>query len=119
MRTPRLPDPSDTWTPDEARSVLEEWQHSGASIAEFARREGLTAARLYWWRRRLHLEPPPGTRAALALVPAMVTTSAPLAARSNSAAVTVRVGDAVAIEIAAATPSWVATLVVELTRARS
>ena len=112
MRTPLLPDHDDTWTPDDARRVLDEWQRTGATIAEFARRQGLSAARLYWWRRRL----PRLTSTALTLVPAMVT-AAPAPA-THATDVTVRVGD-VAIEVAAATPSWVAALVAELARSRS
>lgn len=113
MRTPPLPDHDDTWTPDDARRVLDEWQRTGTTLAEFARRQGLSAARLYWWRRRLNRPTP----TALALVPAMVTArSVPPTGRVTE--VTVRVGD-VAIEVAAATPSWVAALVAELARSQS
>lgn len=113
MRTPPLPDHDDTWTPNDARRVLDEWQRSGTTLAEFARRQGLSAARLYWWRRRLKRPAP----AALALVPAMVT-ARPVPPTGRTTEVTVRVGD-VAIEVADATRSWVAALVAELARSRS
>jgi transposase-like protein len=41
------------WTAEQARSVLAEWEHSGLSVAQFARRRGLEAERLYRWQRRL------------------------------------------------------------------
>ena len=114
MRTPHLPDHDDTWTPDDARRVLDEWRRAGTTLAEFARRHGLSAARLYWWRRRLDR----ASSTALALVPATVTALPAPATRARATDVTVRVGD-VAIEVAAATPSWVAALVAELARPRS
>ena len=114
MRTLHLPEHDDTWTPDDARRVLDEWQRSGTTLAEFARRHELSAARLYWWRRRLNRTTPMAT--ALTLVPALVTALPAPAARTTD--VVVRVGD-VEIEVAAATPSWVAALVAELARARS
>lgn len=41
------------WTRREAGEVLAELERSGASLAAFARREGLSAERLYRWRARL------------------------------------------------------------------
>ena len=108
MRTSHLPEHDDTWTPDDARRVLDEWQRTGTTVAEFARHRGLSAARLYWWRRRLNRP----TSTALALVPAMVT-ARPLPLAGRTTEVTIRVGD-IAVEIADATPAWVAGLVAEL-----
>ena len=108
MRTHTLPDRDDTWTPDEASIVLEQWRRSGESVAEFARRHDIVPARLYWWKKRL-------TTSSLALVPAVVT-AAP--ASTNTAAMTIRLRDGIAIEIAGASPSWVAAMVVELERSR-
>jgi len=48
-----LADAGRTWTADEARSVLAAWRASGLSICGFARKHGLTAQRLSWWRKRL------------------------------------------------------------------
>ena len=124
MRTPHLPDHDDTWTPDDARRVLDEWRRAGTTLAEFARRHGLSAARLYWWRRRLDR----ASSTALALVPAVVTTvptrlarstpTAPPAPTARARHVTVRFGS-ITVEVAAAAPRWVAALVTELARARS
>jgi len=41
------------WNPEEARRSLERWRASGLSLAAFARRQGLTTGRLWWWKRRL------------------------------------------------------------------
>ena len=41
------------WTAAEAREVLEGWRESGLSVATYARKRGLTAERLRWWRQRL------------------------------------------------------------------
>lgn len=38
---------------DEAWQVLEEWRASGLPLATFARRRGLCAERVRWWRQRL------------------------------------------------------------------
>lgn len=41
------------WSRAEARAVLEEFQASGLSMAEFGRRRGIQASRLRRWRLRL------------------------------------------------------------------
>ena len=46
------------WTIADARSALAGWRDSGISIYAFAQREGLDAARLYRWRRRLAADAP-------------------------------------------------------------
>lgn len=105
----RIPDPSAAWTPDEARAIFDEWHRSGESVAAFARRHGVSATRLYWWRRRLddasvtHVQP--------AFVPASIV--------STDATATVRLAGGVTIEIAHVTPSWIAAMVAELARSRS
>ncbi|HZO37598.1 MAG TPA: hypothetical protein VFE97_00120 [Methylomirabilota bacterium] len=95
--------------------VLEQWRRSGESIAAFARRHGITPGRLYWWKKRLPVDTHPGGRVAassslLTLVPASVVPTA------NATMVAIRLRDGVAIEIAGASPSWVAAIVVELER---
>jgi transposase-like protein len=100
----RFPDPSETWTHDEARVVLDEWGRSGESIAAFARKHGFAAPRLYWWRKRLRS----AKTGALSLVPASII--------STGASVTIRLPGEVAMEVANASPSWVAAVVAELTR---
>lgn len=102
-----IPDPREVWTVADARRLFEEWNRSGGSLAEFARRHGIDPARLYWWRKRLADEPAKVT--ALSLVPATITSS-------PSAAITIRLPNEIAIEMTRATPQEVATLVAELTR---
>jgi transposase-like protein len=105
MRT-RFPDPADAWTDDDARAVLDEWRRSGATMAAFARKHGVTAPRLYWWKKKLGVGSSVPT---LSLVPAAIVTDG----RSE---VTIRLPGQVAIEVANASPNWVAALVAELTR---
>ena len=107
MRT-RFPDPAVAWNDDEARLVLDEWRRTGGSIAAFARQRGVTAARLYWWKKRLAATPAAAPAPTVSLVPASIIT--------EGAALMIRLPGGVAIEIANASPSWVATVVAELTR---
>jgi len=44
----------------DAREVLAALEDSGASVASFAKREGLSAARVYYWRTRLSGPSVPG-----------------------------------------------------------
>ena len=41
------------WSAAEARAALEAQSKSGESVVAFARRHGIVAERLYWWRNRL------------------------------------------------------------------
>ena len=41
------------WTAAQASVELELWKASRMTLAEHCRRRGLSAKRLYWWRRRL------------------------------------------------------------------
>ena len=52
----------DRWSETDARSMLVALQRSGQSVAAFARSQGVTAQRIYWWRQRLG---PTGGRAAV------------------------------------------------------
>ena len=103
MRT-RFPDPADSWSDDDARVVLDEWRRSGDSIAAFARKHGVTAPRLYWWKKRLVTSAGP----TLSLVPATIVT--------REATIAIRLPGDVTIEVANASPSWVAAIVAELTK---
>lgn len=103
MRT-RFPDPADSWSDDDARVVLDEWRRSGDSIAAFARKHGVTAPRLYWWKKRLVASAAP----TLSLVPATIVT--------REATIVIRLPGDVTIEVADASPNWVAAIVAELTR---
>ena len=75
-------------------------------MAAFGRRRGVTAARLYWWRKRLAAAPRPAPT--VSLVPASII--------SEGAGLTIRLPDGVVIEVANASPSWVAAIVAELAR---
>jgi len=112
----RFSDPGGTWTDDDARTVLEEWRRSGDSIAAFARRHSVSAWRLYSWRKKLRTmaEPRAEPRAAptLSLVPASIVAV-------SGATLTIRLPGEISIDVANAPPSWVATLVAELTRPSS
>ena len=105
MRTP-FPDLADAWTEEDARVVLDEWRQSGDTIAAFARKRGITPPRLYWWKKKLASGARPTT---LSLVPAMIVSG-------SGATVTIRLPGEVAIEVANASPNWVAAIVAELTR---
>lgn len=108
MRPPRLPDPAETWTEDEARAVFAAWRARDESLAAFARRHGVDVQRLYWWKRRLASTTHVGST--LSLVPAKMI-------EAEAAAVTIRLPNGIAIEIASGgSPSLVAAIVTELTR---
>ena len=77
-------------------------------MAAFARRKALTAPRLYWWKKRLAARLPTTPMPTLSLVPAAIV--------SGSAGLTIRLPGEVAIEIANASPSWVAAMIAELAR---
>ena len=115
MRNLQSTDSSREWTEQDARLVLAQWQQSGTTLAAFAREQGMSAPRLYWWRRRLQ-RPKAGTRALTAAVSTLVP--AKVVARSDSgAAVMIRLASGVEIEISNASPSWLAALVAEMARA--
>ena len=103
MRT-GFPDPAETWTAADARVVLDEWRRSGDSIAVFARKHGVTAPRLYWWKKRLASPAAP----TLSLVPATIVTC--------EATIAIRLPGDVTLEVANASPNWVASIIAELTR---
>lgn len=41
------------WTEKQARGALAELESTGESASSFARRKGISAQRIAWWRRRL------------------------------------------------------------------
>ncbi len=93
--------------------MLAQWQQSGTTLAAFAREQGMSAPRLYWWRRQLR-RPKAVARALTAvstLVPAKV-----VAGSDSGAAVMIRLASGVEIEISNASPSWLAALVAEMVR---
>jgi hypothetical protein len=117
MRTDTFPDPEFLWTEAEAVCALEQWRRSGERLAVFARRHGITAGRLHWWKKRLanaESESSSEITRALTLVPAAVVPTS----NTRGAAVVIRVRDEIVIEVAEASPSWVAAVVVALERAQ-
>lgn len=94
------------WDEDEARRALDECERSGKSVHAFASEHGITAQRLYYWRKRL-ADPVVGAEA-LSLVPAQIT------GNHGSGCCAVRLPSGLAIEVVDASPSWVAALVREL-----
>jgi len=113
MPTRRLPDPNDTWTPDTARQILDFCDASREPLAACARSLGVTPARLYWWKKRLARATTAPTLTSLSLVPAAVLSA------EESAAITIRLPNGIAGEISGdgGTPTFVAAIVAELSRA--
>ena len=107
------------WTPQDARRVLDAREASGASVAAFARKTGLTVQRLSWWRKRLKEER--ATEESLnalstdASPPAFVPVTVRRAPRMSApeTAVVVHTDDGFRIEVLhldAASATWVAVL---------
>jgi hypothetical protein len=116
MATPQLPDPGDIWTPDTARQILAFCDASGEPLAVCARRLGVTPARLYWWKTRLAKTAVAPTLTSLSLVPATIVSAE---AAEASAAITIRLPNGIAVELSAesGSPSLVAAIVTELSKA--
>lgn len=102
-----IPDPTKIWSEEDARRVFDVWRRSGESLVAFARRYNLTQQRMYWWRRRLETATKPPT--ALSLVPAVVV-------GGDDPEIVIRLPTGVTLEVAKATPAWVAAVVNELSR---
>jgi len=99
------------WTAVDAREALAACSRSGETIGAFARRHGLAAKRLYWWRRRLKSDTAVEDGDAR-LIPVTVRAERvePRAATSGSVAVVagelrIEVGEAGAVS-----PAWIAEL---------
>ncbi len=110
------------WTTESARAVLSEQEKSGESLRAFARRQGLQAQRLYWWRKRFAewgaAKRESGQRLVAVMTPEF---SIPQPSAAASAVqVRLRCGE-IEIEVAgtaAVPPSWLAELVRELRAVR-
>lgn len=92
------------WSADHARGMLAAWRKSGLSLAAFARRQGLNAERLRWWRKRLGTAEKQDT--ALAFIPAVVS--------AKSSPVVVRLPRGVEVEapdLTAVPARWLAEVV--------
>jgi transposase-like protein len=106
------------WSAEEAREALRAWRDSGMSLNAFARRAGLSARRLSWWRKRLGEWAPASNGASeLRLVP--VVTSVPGVVSATPALTTMRLPGGVVVEFDATQVSarWVAEVALEVARA--
>lgn len=83
---------TERWDESKAKSMLAEWRRSGGSIERFAHERGLSAKRLYSWRKKL--EAPKGK-----LVRAIVraTTPSTLSASSTPIEIVLRTGQRVRV----------------------
>lgn len=88
------------WTEEDGRAALAAWEASGESLPSFARRAGVQAQRLSWWRDRLAAVASSST-----LVPVTVTGSVMSSAVVTIGAVRVEVGD-----LEQLSPAWIAAL---------
>jgi hypothetical protein len=112
----RFPDAAATWSEGDARAVLDEWKRSGKSMAAFARQHGVTAGRLYWWRKRLQAKATTPAVAGLGATPPPPMSLVPASIVMGGASLMIRLPGEVSIDVTEASPSWVAAMVVELTR---
>jgi hypothetical protein len=99
------------WTEADARRVLADWKRTGGTLEAFAHSRGLVPQRIAWWQKRLRDQPVPQT--ALTLVPATV-----IGADSAGPAALIQLPHGVVVELAGASPSWVAALARELARSQ-
>jgi transposase-like protein len=115
------------WTEEEGRRVIEAWSRSGETVPAFARRVGLGAQRLYWWRVRLGRAGVGVIEAGTVSAPApsflpVVVRAASASTAGAGAPVTVCARGGVRVEVAAldaVSASWVAMLVRSLEEAPS
>ena len=92
------------WTDAEAARALAAFEASGFTGAEFGRMYGLTASKLYWWRKKLRAVAARGR-----LLPVKVV-SGPGAAGEEPVPRVVLSDGRTRLEIEGASPEWVATL---------
>ena len=98
------------WSESEAEEILALLEQSGQSVAAFAREQGLTPQRLYWWRNRLvgGGASRPSAEGPVDLVPVQITEEA---RASMEAVIVVRLRSGIVLEVpAAAPPRWAAAL---------
>ena len=103
-----FPDPSNYWSEDEGRRVVEAWRRSGENATAFAFRHGLRAKRLVYWSKRLAARE-------RARAPTVSFVPAAVVAPDEVAAV-IRAPGGIAIELASATPAQIAAVVSALAR---
>jgi hypothetical protein len=106
------------WTAEVARKELGEWRASGLRLEVYARRRGIVAQRLRWWRKQLGMEVEQTSSARLrsTLVPVTVTVRG-VAEHGVGAALVLVVKDAGRLEIrevSSTTAAWVGELLTTL-----
>jgi hypothetical protein len=108
---------NDYWTEAHAKRLLEAHEKSGVSLAEFARREGVRARRLQWWRDRLRSQRASKSEATT-FAPAVVKKAARVVlARGAAVVIVARSGATIEVsDPARVSPSWIAAVVRELER---
>jgi hypothetical protein len=62
---------------------IEDWKRSGLDAAEYGKRHGMAAKKLYWWSWFLRAHPAPATTAKVALAPIAQTSLLPVRVRSS------------------------------------
>ena len=105
------------WTEAEAREALAERRRSGESVVAFARRHGMSAKRLYWWRQQLKTRTTKAGRGTEAkgedvarLIPVTLR-PVPVEAQAKEGVVVTDGELRVEVGVASAvSPTWVATL---------
>jgi transposase-like protein len=97
------------WSEAEARRVLAAWEKSGKSVGAFARSNGVTPQRLYWWRERLGK----GGNAATGPEFVPVVVKHPVVRLDGSVALVVTTPDGAHVEVrevSSSTAAWVVAL---------
>ncbi|MBL8923449.1 MAG: hypothetical protein JNJ54_31640 [Myxococcaceae bacterium] len=103
------------WTPAEARAVLARWAASGLTKTAFAEQEGLSTERLRRWERRLE-QADGSDELKVKLVP-LIAREVPATTTGASARLQLPGGVVLEFDAGRVDPSWVAALVLDVTRA--
>lgn len=95
------------WTPAEARRAMAACDGSGLTTAEFARRQGATAGRFLYWRRRLRATQSPSEAR---LLPVRVVSPGEARLVEREPGRVVLVDGRTRLEMEGMSPEWVAKL---------
>ncbi len=91
--TKRIP----VWARAEMRELLQELDNSGVTVAEFARRRGVNANRIYWARRQARAAAAPTSAPAVSDFGELVVAAAPSPRRA--AAIELRVPSGAVVDV--------------------
>jgi transposase-like protein len=93
------------------QTVLARWERSGLTLAEFARREGMPASTLTWWRYQLRQRTGGGRAAAPESVPTFTEVQRePAAAAAGVVEVVLRNGRVVRVPLRGVEPTALRTV---------